>query len=260
MGITDVIRGGDHISNTPKQISLFHAFGSPAPRYAHHSLLIGPDRKPLSKRHGATRVIDFRSMGIMRDALINYLGTMGRNTVREIMNMDELVRTFSLDSVSASDNVFDREKLLWFNREYLKHMPIGKLIEEAGLGPGEAPRVSAVRENASTINELRDYLGIFAKPELDERALHYLAKTRGASEIARSVRDILSGNEMVSFDEVTKSIGQPGTIRKKDIFMILRAFITGRPDGPPLKEVFPLVPSEIIIGRIEAFLNIRHER
>jgi len=199
-------------------------------------------------------------MGVMRDALINYLGTMGRNTAREIMSMDELIRTFSLDSVSASDNVFDREKLLWFNREYLKHMPIGKLIEEAGLGPGEAPRVSAVRENASTINELRDYLGIFAKPELDERALHYLAKTCGASEIARSVRDILSGNKMVSFDEVTKSIGQPGNIRKKDIFMILRAFITGRPDGPPLKDVFPLVPSEIIIGRIEAYLNIRHER
>ena len=132
MGITDVIRGGDHISNTPKQIALFAAFGAPAPRYAHHSLLIGSDHKPLSKRHGATRVVDFRSTGIVRDALVNYLSTMGRNVASEIMDMDELVKTFSLDSVSASDNIFDMEKLLWFNREYLKHMPLEKLTRRDG--------------------------------------------------------------------------------------------------------------------------------
>lgn len=260
MGITDVIRGGDHISNTPKQIALFHAFGSPAPRYAHHSLLIGADRKPLSKRHGATRVVDFRSMGIVRDALVNYLSTMGRNVSAEIMDRDELARTFSLDSVSASDNIFDMEKLLWFNREYLKHMPLERLIEEARFGLHDAPRISAVRENISTINDLKDYMRIFTKSELDERALNYLAKTSGTSEIARRIRGLLSADAKVSFEELTDRIGMPGNIKKKDLFMILRAFITGRSDGPPLKDVFPLVPADIITGRIEAYLDLHHER
>ena len=106
------------------------------------------------------------------------------------------------------------------------------------------PRISAVRENASTVNDLKDYMGIFTKPELDERALNYLAKTRGANEIAREIKDLLSGNANISFEELTNRIGMPVNIKKKEFFMILRAFITGRPDGPPLKDVFPLVPSE----------------
>ncbi|MHB8109204.1 MAG: glutamate--tRNA ligase, partial [Syntrophorhabdaceae bacterium] len=131
MGITHVIRGSDHISNTPKQIALIDALGGTAPRYAHHSLLIGPDHKPLSKRHGATRIIDFRSLGIVRDALINYLGTMGRNILSGIMDSEELAKTFSLESVSASDNIFDMDKLLLFNREYIKGKPLQKLMDEA---------------------------------------------------------------------------------------------------------------------------------
>lgn len=259
MGITDVIRGSDHIANTPKQIALFEALGAAPPRYAHHSLLIGADRKPLSKRHGATRVMDFRSMGIVRAALVNYLCTMGRNAAAEIMDMDELARTFSLDSISASDNIFDREKLLWFNREYLKRMPLDELVEEAGLGAHEADRVSAVRENASTVSDLKDYLNIFTRPELDERVLTYLAKTDGAGEIAREMKGLLSGDVQVSFEDLAGMIGARKDLRRKDLFMILRAFVTGRPDGPPLKDVFPLVPVSIITGRIEAYLN-RHER
>jgi len=199
-------------------------------------------------------------MGIVRDALVNYLSTMGRNVSAEIMDRDELVRTFSLDSVSASDNIFDMEKLLWFNREYLKHMPLERLIEEARFGLHDAPRISAVRENISTINDLKDYMRIFTKSELDERALNYLAKTSGTSEIARRIRGLLSADAKVSFEELTDRIGMPGNIKKKDLFMILRAFITGRSDGPPLKDVFPLVPADIITGRIEAYLDLHHER
>ena len=96
MDITHVIRGTDHVSNTPKQIMLFEAFGKMPPQYAHLSLLIGEDKKPLSKRQGATRVKDFREMGILPEALRNYLGTIGRSVNKEIMDMDELADTFSL--------------------------------------------------------------------------------------------------------------------------------------------------------------------
>lgn len=259
MGITHVIRGADHISNTPKQIALFDAFRSPPPAYAHHSLLTGADRKPLSKRHGATRVIDFRSAGVVSEALVNYLCTMGRGVATEIMDMDELVRTFSLDSVSGSDNIFDMEKLLWFNREYLKHMPLSRLIEEAGLAAPDPVKISAVRDNAATLNDLRDYMEIFSVADIKESALRYLMNTAAAAETGRAVRELLGGREGLSFEELTQTVRRPADLKKKDFFMILRAFITGRSDGPPLKEIFPLVPVNIITGRIDAYLNSRHE-
>ncbi|MBP7527148.1 MAG: glutamate--tRNA ligase [Syntrophorhabdaceae bacterium] len=259
MGITHVIRGGDHISNTPKQIALFDAFKNPPPAYAHHSLLTGTDRKPLSKRHGATRVIDFRGAGVVSEALVNYLCTMGRSVATEIMDMDELVRTFSLDSVSGSDNIFDMEKLLWFNREYLKHMPLSRLIEEAGLAASEAVKISAVRDNASTLNDLKDYMEIFSAADIKESALRYLMNTAAAAETGRAVRELLGGREGLSFEELTQALRRPADLKKKDFFMILRAFITGRSDGPPLKDLFPLVPVDIITGRIDAYLNPRHK-
>ena len=120
MEITHVIRGADHVSNTPKQIMLFEALGRSAPQYAHHSLLVGEDKKPLSKRHGATKVKDFREIGNTARGASQLPWDLGRNVKREIMNMDELTKTFSLISFSRTDSVFDMEKLYWFNKEYMK--------------------------------------------------------------------------------------------------------------------------------------------
>ena len=259
MGITHVIRGGDHISNTPKQIALINALGDEPPKYAHHSLLIGSDRKPLSKRHGATRVMDFRSMGIVSEALVNFLCTMGRSVAAEIMDREELIRTFSLDSISGSDNIFDMEKLLWFNREYLKHMPLSDLIDRAGIDASVPARVSAVRENASTLNDLREYMEIFDRADLKESALRYLMKMSAAGEMGSAMKKLLAGRDGLTFDELTGALVKPPDLKKRDLFMILRAFITGRPDGPPLKDVFPLIPARVITGRIDAYLNVRHQ-
>lgn len=259
MGITHVIRGGDHIPNTPKQIALIKALGGRPPEYAHHSLLIGPDNKPLSKRHGKTRVTDFRDMGIVSEALVNYLSTMGRSVAVELLGPGEIVRTFSLDSVSGSDNIFDMEKLLWFNREYLKRMPRSELADRAGIDASLLDKVSVVRENASTLSELREYMEIFDRAEFREDALRYLAKTDAAGEIAGSVRSCLAARDGLTFDELTGALAAPPGLKKRDLFMILRTLITGRSDGPPLREVFPLVPVEVITGRIDAYLRHRHE-
>jgi glutamyl/glutaminyl-tRNA synthetase len=258
MGITHVIRGGDHISNTPKQIALIRALGGTPPQYAHHSLLIGADRKPLSKRHGAASVRDFRSRGIVSEALVNYLCTMGRNVPAEVMDRGELVRTFSLDSISGADNIFDMEKLLWFNREYLKHIPLNDLVDMAGIDASEAAQVSAVRENASTLADLREYMEMFHGTDLKEGAVRHLMKMNAAEKIGDGMKDLITGRDGLTFDELTGSLAKPPDLRKRDFFMILRAFITGRPDGPPLREVFPLVPTDVIIARIDSYLNIRH--
>jgi glutamyl/glutaminyl-tRNA synthetase len=198
-------------------------------------------------------------MGVVSEALVNYLSTMGRSVAEEIMDPDELVRTFSLDSISGSDNIFDMEKLLWFNREYLKRMPLSDLAARAGIDASRMERVSVVRENASTLTDLTEYMEMFDRADFRPEALRYLMKMNAAGEIAKTVRSRLAARDGLTFDELTGALAAPPGLRKRDLFMILRAFITGRSDGPPLREVFPLVPAEVVAGRIDAYLKHRHE-
>jgi glutamyl-tRNA synthetase len=133
MGITHVIRGEDHISNTPRQILIQQAIGAPRPIYCHIPLILAPDRSKLSKRHGAVAVTEYRDMGVLPQALNNYLALLGWSSGddREIFSLDELVREFSLDNIQKSGAVFNMEKLAWVNREYIAHMPSTNFIAEA---------------------------------------------------------------------------------------------------------------------------------
>ena len=126
MKITHVIRGDDHLSNTPKQVALYEALGWPVPEFAHLSTILGADRERLSKRHGATSIANFRDMGVLPEALVNYLALLGwapSGGTREIFSREELVKEFSLERVTPSPAVFDMEKLYWLNRHYIKQLP-----------------------------------------------------------------------------------------------------------------------------------------
>jgi glutamyl-tRNA synthetase/nondiscriminating glutamyl-tRNA synthetase len=130
MKITHVIRGDDHLSNTPKQVALYEALGWPVPEFAHLSTILGSDRERLSKRHGATSIANFREMGVLREALVNYLVLLGwapPGGTREIFSREELEKEFSLERVTPSAAVFDMEKLYWLNRHYIKSWPVQKL-------------------------------------------------------------------------------------------------------------------------------------
>ena len=123
MKITHVIRGDDHLSNTPKQVALYEALGWPVPEFAHLSTILGSDRERLSKRHGATSIANFRDMGVLPEALVNYLALLGwapSGGTREIFSLKDLVKEFSLERVTPSAAVFDMEKLYWLNRQYIK--------------------------------------------------------------------------------------------------------------------------------------------
>src|SRR5437899_3893522 len=143
MKITHVIRGDDHLSNTPKQVALYEALGWPVPEFAHLSTILGADRERLSKRHGATSIANFRDMGVLPAALVNYLALLGwapTGGTREIFLLNELVKEFSLERVTPSPAVFDMEKLYWLNRHYIKQKPVEQLaivarlyFEDAGL-------------------------------------------------------------------------------------------------------------------------------
>src|SRR5271167_4285459 len=130
MDITHVIRGDDHLSNTPKQVALYEALGWPVPEFAHLSTILGADRERLSKRHGATSIANFRDMGVLPEALVNYLALLGwapTGGTREIFSLKELVKEFSLERITPSAAVFDMEKLYWLNRQYIKAWPPDQL-------------------------------------------------------------------------------------------------------------------------------------
>jgi nondiscriminating glutamyl-tRNA synthetase len=136
MKITHVIRGDDHLSNTPKQVALYEALGWPPPEFAHLSTILGSDRERLSKRHGATSLENFREMGVLPDALVNYLGLLGWTPTggdREIFTKDELLKEFSLERVTASPAIFDSEKLYWLNRQFVKRLSPEELQERTLL-------------------------------------------------------------------------------------------------------------------------------
>jgi glutamyl-tRNA synthetase len=132
MAITHVVRGDDHISNTPKHILLYRALGAPVPQFAHVPLILGPDKKRLSKRHGATSVIDYASQGFLPEAMVNFLGLLGWSPGagdRELFSKEELVSVFSLDGISGGNAVFNPEKLEWFNQQYIMRLAAAELAE-----------------------------------------------------------------------------------------------------------------------------------
>jgi len=134
MKITHVIRGDDHLSNTPKQVALYEALGWPVPEFAHLSTILGADRERLSKRHGATSIANFRDMGVLPEALLNYLALLGwapTGGTREIFSPEELIKEFSLERVTPSPAVFDMEKLYWLNRHYIKQAPAERIAKLA---------------------------------------------------------------------------------------------------------------------------------
>ena len=149
MQVTHVVRGEDHISNTPRQVLLYEAFGWTPPTFAHLSLVMGPDHTPLSKRHGATSVAEFRAKGYLPEALVNYLALIGWSPGEgeEVLPLDELARRFDLSKVAHSAGVFDEDKLAWVNRHYLKAADPARLVELS---------LPFLRERSMVVGELID--------------------------------------------------------------------------------------------------------
>jgi glutamyl-tRNA synthetase len=144
MAITHVVRGDDHISNTPKQVLLYRAFGQPLPAFAHVPLILGPDKRRLSKRHGATSVTEYSKQGFLPEAMMNFLALLGWSpgNDQELFTREELIAAFSLEGISSSNAVFNPEKLEWFSAQHIARMPAAELVQrieprlrEAGLWP-----------------------------------------------------------------------------------------------------------------------------
>lgn len=268
MDITHVIRGDDHLSNTPKQVALYEALGWPVPEFAHLSTILGSDRERLSKRHGATSIANFRDMGVLPEALMNYLALLGwapSGGTREIFTPQELKKEFSLARVTPSPAVFDMEKLYWLNRHYIKEGPperIEKLTEpfflRAGLLPptlDQATRAwfgKVVALLAPSVDRLEQL------PERAELIFHYdpaaaLSSPENAELLAApKARDVL-----VEFAQHVNSAPAPMTAERfktimnelkaktgakgKDLFHPVRVALTGSHSGPEFDKLVPIL-------------------
>jgi nondiscriminating glutamyl-tRNA synthetase len=267
MKITHVIRGDDHISNTPKQVAVYEALGLPVPEFAHLSTILGPDRERLSKRHGATSVANFREMGILPEALMNYLALLGwapSGGDREIFPKEELIKEFSLERVTPSPAVFDTEKLHWLNRHYIKQGPperihhLGtEMLQRAGLLPASVnghvsnwtgslidllvpyvDRLDQLPERAKIIFN-NDPAAALVLPENAEVFASDQAKAvvQAFAKRAANESPLTPERFKAIMDEVKAETGAKG----KDLFHPVRIMLIGSHSGPDFNKLIPLI-------------------
>jgi nondiscriminating glutamyl-tRNA synthetase len=266
MEITHVIRGDDHISNTPRQLAVYRALGWQPPEFAHLSTILGADRTRLSKRHGATSLESFRQMGILPEALRNYLALLGWSPgdgKTEILSPQELIEQFSLDHVTKSPAVFDDAKLYWLNRHYMKECPPRRLVELAlpyleqvgYLAGRQGPEVlawlehvlDAVLKNLPSLAELPEAVRLIfefdaerarATPEFQE----LLANPAAREVLNAFIPRILAENNLTyeSFREITKAVQKETGKKGKDLFHPIRVALTGETSGPELEKLIPI--------------------
>jgi len=275
MAITHVIRGEDHLSNTPRQILLYQALSWQPPTFAHHPLILGPDRSPLSKRHGATAISQYREEGFLPEALQNYLVLLGWTppSGEEILPLKKMVEDFSIQAVSRSAPIYNRKKLEWLNSLYIREKEEGQLSEilipylrKAGIRIDQMDRqwlnqISGVlNENLVILSQVEEYLGIFFDEKFffEDGAQTILLDPRNR-ETLRSVLNILEGSSEITSDGQISLLAQleKKTMRKgKDLYAPLRAAVTGKTKGPELVKTLPLLGRERIIKRLKMALEL----
>lgn len=267
MKITHVIRGDDHISNTPKQVAVYEALGLPVPKFAHLSTILGPDRERLSKRHGATSVSHFREMGVLPEALTNYLALLGwapPGGDREIFPTAELIREFSLERVNSAPAIFDNEKLNWLNRHYIKNSP-APVIHEMGIGFLRRAELLPAALNGNVTawaDKVIDLLAPYVDrmEQLPERAgilFHFdPAKAMSLPENAevlgapksRAVIEAFAARATAEpsmtperFKQIMNEVKTETGTKGKDLFHPVRISLIGLPSGPDFDRLVPLL-------------------
>jgi glutamyl-tRNA synthetase len=266
-GITDVVRGEDHVSNTPKQIRILEALGATVPRYAHLPNVLGPDGRKLSKRHGAVSVEEFRARGYVPEALVNYLALLGWSLDAEttVIPPDELVRHFTLDRVGASPATFDYQKLEWLNGVYLRELPpeeyadrLVAYLREAGFEGEEATiRAAAplVQEKIATLGEFPAFAGfLFAPVEPDPEQLD------GAGPILEEASRALAGVEPFEPEQIEtalRGMAERLELKPRQAFAPVRLAVTGSKVSPGLFESIALLGREETLRRLAATVASR---
>ena len=264
MKITHVIRGDDHVNNTPRQINILQALGAEVPVYAHLSMILGDDGQKLSKRHGAVSVMEYPANGYVRDAVVNYLARLGwSHGDDEVFSMAQFCEWFDLDHITPSAAQFNTEKLNWLNHEYIKQMhsdTLGGLLRpflvKAGLDPEAGPNVARVaellRERAPTLVEMAAQAHYFyARPHVDAGLLaQHLSDAAKPAVIALAEKFAHAGWTRAEISAAIKAEVVQFGLKMPQLMMPLRVLLTGQTQTPGLDAVIEVLGREEVVARL----------
>src|SRR3954468_24278031 len=276
MQITDVIRGEDHLSNTPKHILLFRALGYPVPRFAHLPLILNPDRTKMSKRKSQTAIDDYIAQGFIKEALVNYLALLGwsTGTEEEILSLHDIIERFDIANVHKGGAVFDRERLEWLNGQWIRRLDPDDLIDrlrpfiEAELAAGRIERMPTddelrallpvIQERLPTLGAVGDLVGFLWVGDVDVDPVTLVPKrwdaatTRAGLSAARDTIDAV-GDVSFEADELEpplRTLADERGWKAGDLFMAIRVAVTGRTATPPLFDTLVALGRERVLARV----------
>jgi glutamyl-tRNA synthetase len=272
MEITHVVRGDDHVSNTPKQVLLYEAFGSAVPRFAHVPLILGPDKKRLSKRHGATSVMEYHRLGYLPEAMVNFLALLGWSPGgdRELLSRDELIALFTLEGISGGSAVFNPDKLDWFNQQHIARLPgpvllarIEDRLRAAGvwresLAGSESAWIDRVltllKPRVKKLDQLVDELRPFLvdDPDIDPAAAakHVTADTRPVLRVLADELEHPGAFDPASIETMLRGAAERAGIKAAALIHATRVAVTGRAVSAGLFEVLALLGRERVVHRL----------
>lgn len=258
MGITHVVRGEDHINNTPRQINILEALGAPVPEYAHVSMILGDDGKKLSKRHGAVSVMQYRDDGYLPQAVMNYLVRLGwSHGDQEIFSQEEMINLFSLDAIGQSASAFNTEKLIWLNQHYIKSMPAEEVAEHAiwhfvqlgvdvSNGPALTDVIGVQADRVKTLKELAEISSYFYQDysDFDEKAAKKHLRPVAKEALALVKEKLLSIDEWSpeSIQTAINATAEELEVGMGKVGMPLRVAVTGGGNSPSLDITLNLIP------------------
>ena len=278
MAVTHVVRGDDHISNTPKQVLLYRALGAPVPAFAHVPLILGPDKKRLSKRHGATSVGEYETQGYLPEAMVNFLALLGWSpgSDEEVFTRDELVARFTLEGISGGNAVFGPEKLDWFNQQHILRMPAGEILsriagdlEQAGLArvaaidPVRTSRaVDLVKPRARKLVDLVSLVRPFIADEID-RDPAAVAKHLSSADLGPLLdawRDRLKTIEpfvAADLESALRSLAEERGVKAGALIHATRVAVTGQAVSPGIFDVLEVMGRDRVVSRLGEFAAAR---
>ncbi len=275
MGMTHVIRGDDHIPNTPKQLMIFAALGFNPPKFGHLPLILGTDKSPLSKRHGAVSVMAYQEQGFLPEAMVNYLALLGWSTSdsQQLFSREEMIEKFSLKRITKNPAVFDMEKLQWMNGVYIKQAKpeelaslCKKLQKEETEGTEETKNIQLeeiiklYQGRIKVLPELYSLADFFFSSEIHipEEICQEILFKDGVQETLTETKNVLSALEMfdpVTIEEAIRTLAERLGIKAGDIIHPLRAVLTGKKVSPGIFEVCALLGQERVVQRLNATIE-----
>jgi glutamyl-tRNA synthetase len=276
MGVTDVIRGDDHVNNTPRQVNILKALGKEPPSYAHVPMILGDDGSRLSKRHGAVSVLEYRNQGILPEALLNYLARLGWSYGdQEIFSLDEMISLFDIDAVNKAASSFNTEKLLWLNQHYIKNDDPARIAHllsahmgDLGIDPSEGPDLVEVvrvqQERAKTLVEMAEISAFFYRDfdGYDETAAKKNLRTVAIEPLtlARKVLAELVTWTPENLHEAVVYVAESLDLKLGKVAQPLRVAISGRAASPGIDVTLHLVGRDACLRRIDRALDYIGER